>query len=117
MAIKGLGAVPAPMGSAKFGRSKKVTVTAGGTVVITNSSAQVGCIVRLLSLSGATKVAFGDQFMTNDSGANPGGHVLRSPDESILLNVTGLILGITDSGTAEIVVQPLLIDGYAVYDL
>lgn len=107
------GYMPNTHASARYGTGKKVTVTTTASVIISASSHQVGCVVRVLELNGgATKVTFGNENLTSDSGSTPGGHLLSLEGQGFDLNITGNILAVTDQDTAVIVVVPLLVDGY-----
>jgi hypothetical protein len=100
------------LASARYGESQKVTVTAGATLVLDSSSSQVGVVVRVISLAGASLVSFGGSTITNDAGAKPGAHGLTAANSGLTLNITGDIYGICDAGSAVLAVTPLLADGF-----
>jgi len=109
--VNGIGITSSYPASAKMGDSKKVSVTQSCSVILAESSAHLGCIIRVLSMDGSY-VSFSNENLTLDSGTNPGAICLQSTGALTTINITGNIFGITDVGSASLAIQPLNVTGW-----
>lgn len=106
---KSLDLLPAPLGSVKYGASKKVSIASAATIVVTANEPAIGLVVRAISLDSA--VTFGNSDITADSGAKPGAHILTAANQGLLLNITDSVYAVTQSGSASLAVTVLLMPG------
>lgn len=98
--------------SGYLGQSKKVTCTAASAAeLISNASSHLGVCVRVISMDGSY-VSFGNSTLEVDTGTAPGSLVITNVMSGLILNFTGGIYAITDSGSASIAVQPINADGF-----
>lgn len=112
--VRPLGFTPDPLAAGRIGKAKKVTVTSSAAVeLIGSSSAQVGCVVRVISNSGS-QLTMGDSNITADASTSPGALVIMGAGSGLSINFSGALYGRTDSGTAVVAVAPILADGLSI---
>lgn len=102
---KSLSALPQPLGSVAYGDSKKTAVASAATTICTAQEAQMGFVIRVISLDSA--VTFGGSDITADSGAAPGAHVLTAANQGLILNFTGALYAVTQGGSASLAITAI----------
>jgi hypothetical protein len=106
---KSIDLLPVPLGSVKYGASKKVTVTSSAQLIVSANEAAIGVVVRVLSLDSG--VGFGSSDITIDSGTKPPAHFLSAANQGLILNITDSIYALCQSGSASLAVTVLLLPG------
>lgn len=91
--------------------SKAALTSAAATALIAASSMGVGCIIRVLDMSTASQITIGNSTLTQDASTAPGALILSAVDEGLTLNISGDIYGIVNSGSANLAITPLFIQG------